>query len=189
MHTNIEQAIVTVKSIYEKLTGVPVPEATNQPYAQIPPEVEAEGYVVDKAKELFQTIDALKARSLPRAPIVPQRETGARALPAMPIPCAVVRGEKQLRFVLEMPGVPRQSIDVSVEGSTLRVVAERPLISVERGEQVIASDLAAGRLERVFTLPALASSEDVSAELQDGTLTIRVKLPASATARQRIDVR
>ena len=34
-----------------------------------------------------------------------------------------------------------------------------------------------------------AALDDVSAELSDGTLVIRVRLPASASARQRIDIR
>jgi HSP20 family molecular chaperone IbpA len=182
----MDQAIDQVKAIYQQVTGQAAPEPTpDSPYARIPPEVDAEEYVTMKAASLFERVKTIApAQSQVRA-----HNGAAQMMPAMPIPNALLRSENELRWVLEMPGVSKSSIEVELLATTLKVSASRPAVSVNKGDQVISSDFAMGRVERTLNLPFGVEPGHIQASLTDGLLTIRVRLPAGGTRAQRIEVR
>jgi HSP20 family molecular chaperone IbpA len=193
----VEQAIVGARAVLEQITGAPAPEfSTSSPYARIPPEVDAEEYVTMKAASLLEKVRSMPWSTMNRTPgeaptsaSTGPAPSGAHAMPSMPIPAAIIRGENELRWVLEMPGVPRSTVEVELLGATLRVSGARPAVSLEPGDQVLGSDLAMGRVERVLTLPMAVEASDVHATLSDGILTVRVRFPANKSRAQKIEVR
>ena len=187
MNQTMEDAIVRAKAIYEQITGEPAPEpAHGEPYARIPPEVDAEEYVTMKAASLLETVRSIQPKRQ-GSTVAPQ--PGATVMRALPIPAAVIRSETELRWVLEMPGVPRSAIEVELRGQALRVSGMRPAVTVDAGDQVLGSDLVMGRVERMLTLPMPVDPSHVQANLADGLLTVRVRLPVGSNDTQRIEVR
>jgi HSP20 family protein len=98
----------------------------------------------------------------------------------------VVQGERSYTVLVDLPGVRRADVDVTLEGARLIVRGVRrpshphgKARSVERG---------AGRFERVFLLPSSAVGDAVTADLIDGVLRIEVPVAGSAVSGRRIEV-
>jgi HSP20 family protein len=88
---------------------------------------------------------------------------------------------------LELPGVKKADIDISLSGRRLTVTGER---SQRKRTGILrrASTTSVGRFRYDVVLPGAVEAENVSASLDDGVLTVRVPKPASERPR-RIEVR
>lgn len=78
---------------------------------------------------------------------------------------------------LEVPGLGREQLDVSVRGQTLTLAGERSRPSEEEG-QVVRSERPVGSFRRSFALPWALDAEGVEARLERGVL--RVTVPRAA---------
>jgi HSP20 family protein len=103
-------------------------------------------------------------------------------------PTIDVLEEKDNYFILvELPGLKREDIKVSLEDVTLTISGERKVekrteeTSVHRVERFI------GRFERSVALPATVSAEKVKATYTDGVLTLTL-LKTEQAKPKRIDV-
>jgi len=109
-------------------------------------------------------------------------QTGTRAPLGMPLD--IYRTEDgNYHLDADLPGVRPDSIDVTVEHSTLTIKAER---APEYGEkdQVIAAERPQGSFTRQLALGEGADSEHLSAEYSDGVLHVTVPAAAKAQARR-----
>ena len=82
----------------------------------------------------------------------------------------------------DLPGVPRDRLDVRVEGETLLVDAELVLQAPEN-MQASHAEVQRTRYQRAFTLSRELDPAQVSAELNQGVL--RVRIPKAAHAQPR----
>jgi HSP20 family protein len=93
------------------------------------------------------------------------------------------------RFVIlaDLPGVIRESLSVSVDGSRLTLEGEKPLHHAAGGS-VKVGERACGKFRREFQLPSRVDGNAVAARLRDGVL--RIELPHhEASAKQvKVDV-
>ena len=85
----------------------------------------------------------------------------------------------------ELPGVSRKDVNVEVRDDELAIVGE--IKERERKGILRRRTRPVGRYEFRVTLPGPISAEDLSANLSDGVLTVRVPKPEPARA-QRIEV-
>lgn len=102
-------------------------------------------------------------------------------------PIDVYETEDRYVVTAEVPGVPRDDIDVAVQDNHLRLRGTRPAVphdsevphfhQVERGH---------GSFERTFRFADPVATEKISADLRDGVLTIT--LPKAALPPRRIQV-
>jgi HSP20 family molecular chaperone IbpA len=126
MERTIEEAIERAKKAYELVTGQPVPEVTAEaPYARIPPEVDREDYVLKQAASLFERV-----RAITQSPINASMgsTSGARA-------SADKTQQNETRWVLPLPGVPKENISVEfAEG--LLTVRVRPSGPSDRTQKI-----------------------------------------------------
>jgi HSP20 family protein len=87
-------------------------------------------------------------------------------------------------MAVEVPGLSRDDIQLTVQDGRVTLKGERPagdarsvrFALVERGH---------GRFSRTFALPAAVDASAVAADLQDGVLTITIP---KASSRRRIDI-
>jgi HSP20 family protein len=87
-------------------------------------------------------------------------------------------------FRFDLPGVPKDAIDISVENDVLTISGERKSALVaEEGRNVYRRETPCGRFERSFRLPDDADAERVSASYTDGVLEVRV--PRSVQVQPR----
>ena len=88
---------------------------------------------------------------------------------------------------LDLPGVDRKSLSVSVDGQWLEVSAER-VYAPEPGDEVLIEERPFGRFTRKFRLPGRVDASAVKADLVDGVLTVKVPVDALAPTAVRVDV-
>ncbi|SDK61285.1 HSP20 family protein [Glycomyces sambucus] len=73
-----------------------------------------------------------------------------------------------------VPGVSAEDVTVELEGRRLSITAEREAREAADGDRYLVRGLSSGSFSREFTLPAGTTAEQVSAEVADGILTVRV---------------
>ena len=88
-------------------------------------------------------------------------------------------------FLLDLPGVDPEAVQVTLEQGILKVTAERDLPAPD-GYECLTPRLGARTFERAFRVRG-ARAQEVSARLAEGRLTVRV--PKAAPERRRIEVR
>ena len=90
-------------------------------------------------------------------------------------------------MVLEMPGVDRDNIDVSVENGVLTVEGKINFSKYE-GLQPIYSEYNIGPYRRTFRISSRVDQDKIRAELRDGVITL--VLPKAEEAKpRRIEVK
>lgn len=104
-------------------------------------------------------------------------------------PATDIREESD-RFVItaDVPGVPVEDIEVTVNDGHLTVKGERDVKRVdENHDGHVRYERISGKFERTFGLPDTADNDGVSAQSRDGVLEIVVKKRESVQPR-RIEV-
>jgi HSP20 family protein len=93
--------------------------------------------------------------------------------------------ETASEFVLtaEVPGLPRDQIEINVEESRITIRGERATGQVPC-EQYHRVERGHGRFSRAFALPEPIDIEHVSADLKDGILTITIPKTSERGARR-----
>ncbi len=88
---------------------------------------------------------------------------------------------------VELPGLKREDIAVSLQDGALVISGERKSEKVEEGVEVHRQERYYGKFQRALTLPAPVAADKVKAQYKDGILT--VTLPKSEEAKpKQIDV-
>jgi HSP20 family protein len=83
----------------------------------------------------------------------------------------------------DLPGVKEGDLEVSLNGNMLSIRGRREEERKEEGENYYALERSSGSFTRSFTLPASADGENVSADLREGVL--EVKIPKTAEAQPK----
>jgi HSP20 family protein len=88
---------------------------------------------------------------------------------------------------VELPGMKREDIDVSLHDASLSISGERKGEEKHQDADVYRAERFFGRFQRTVTLPTPVAAEKVKAQYKDGVLTIT--LPKSEEAKPKhIDV-
>jgi len=118
---------------------------------------------------------------------VSQRESAAsHAEPALTPPVDVVEDAGGITLYADLPGVSRENLNLHVEADTLSIEAQADL-ATPQGLQTSHTEVGLGRFRRVFTLSKELDTQNVSAELAQGVLRLRIPKAAHAQPR-RIDI-
>jgi HSP20 family protein len=97
-----------------------------------------------------------------------------------------VRDDDEVTVYFDVPGVSQDDIDVSVEKNELTITVERRWD--DSGQQKLAQERQQGTFTRRLMLGDALDLEELTADLDEGVLTVRV--PVSEKAKQRtIEVR
>ncbi len=89
---------------------------------------------------------------------------------------------EEIVFHCDVPGVKQDDLDVSIEAGTLTIKGQR---RYEGGPQdQVWLGRSYGAFEKSFTLPDFVDAENMSADLSDGVLTIRVPKKPQAKPRR-----
>jgi len=100
------------------------------------------------------------------------------------IPCAdIYETEDALRVVMEIPGVERKDVNVALENDILKVDARIDFSKYE-GMEPVYTEYNVGHYARSFTLSSKIDQGDISAQLEDGVLTLTLPKAKEAQPRQ-----
>lgn len=94
----------------------------------------------------------------------------------------------QIVVRIDLPGVPREAIDISLEKDILTVRGERPTEEEIKGDAWLCCERSMGAFYRAIQLPAEVANDQVTAEQTDGVLTIVAPKVVRSQA-QKITVR
>ena len=82
--------------------------------------------------------------------------------------------EKEYVIRIEVPGIPRENLDVHLEGQMLTISGHRETRKEGEGEASFWREREAGRFVRSLRLPLPVEGAKVEAINQDGLLTVRL---------------
>jgi len=106
---------------------------------------------------------------------------------AMVPPVDVIEDASGITLLADMPGVPKEKLGVHLEPDSLTIEGEVAL-DLPEGMESAHADVSLPRYRRVFTLSRELDTENTSAELKNGVLTLRIPKAAHVQPR-RIEVR
>lgn len=86
----------------------------------------------------------------------------------------ILETEKDLTFVMDLPGVEEKDIDVEVVGDRLTIRAQRELEKEEKRDDYVRMERTFGSYQRSFNLEFPVESDKVDAQYKKGVLTVMV---------------
>ena len=95
----------------------------------------------------------------------------------------VFEDESGITLLADLPGVPRDKLEIKVEGDTLLIDGTVQPQTPE-GLEAVYAEVRVPRLRRSFTLSRELDSARVDANLKDGVLTLRIPKQADAQPRR-----
>lgn len=156
--TQIAEAIGKVEDLYRAVTGNQIP-ISNKPYAPIPAEKDPSEHVAEQMRGLL-------------AMLTP--ETRGDAMPPMAPPISVLESDAEILICMELPGVRRENVNVSVQENILTVTANRSPTGPMNGHRLRMTERPWGLFQRTVLLPAKVGGEGMTAQLKDGILELRI---------------
>jgi HSP20 family molecular chaperone IbpA len=95
----------------------------------------------------------------------------------------VFEDESGITVLADMPGVPKEALEIKVEGDALSIEgAVQP--STPDGLEALYAELRIGRFRRTFTLSRELDAARIDAGLKDGVLTLRIPKMEHAQPRR-----
>jgi HSP20 family molecular chaperone IbpA len=88
-----------------------------------------------------------------------------------------------ITLLADMPGVPKEQLEVKVEGDALWIEGQVQQ-STPNGLQAVYAELRVPRYRRSFTLSRELDTSRIDAQLKDGVLTLRIPKQAHAQPRR-----
>lgn len=111
------------------------------------------------------------------------RQTDSREAASLLPPVNVVEDTQGIILTADLPGVPKDKLDIHVEGDTL-IIEGQVEPGIPKGMEATHTEISLPRYRRVFTLSKELDSEKVSAQFQHGVLTLRIPRAEHAQPRK-----
>ena len=118
---------------------------------------------------------------------VTRQAESARSQATMMPPVDVVEDPTGITLFADLPGVPRDKLNLHVEGDTLSIEGEVSL-DMPEGMEASYAEVSLTSYRRVFTLSKELDPGKVTAELSQGVLKLRIPKAEHAQPR-RIEIR
>jgi HSP20 family protein len=164
----IEEAIGRMENLYRTVTGQSPPsEGVHTP---IPVERDPSQFVEEQLDRLLALLSPLERQA---------------ASAAWSPPLSVWENETEFLVCIDLPGVARKDVEVSIQGEALTVRGSRPAAHVKE-YQLRASEWPMGSFVRKILLPpGVVRTAEPSAHMKEGVLEIRItrEPPAAANAK------
>jgi len=116
----------------------------------------------------------------------PRTETPARQEPALLPPVDVIEDATGITLYADLPGVPKDRLQLRVDGDTLAIEGEI-VLPVPQDMSSSHAEVQLSRFRRSFTLSKELDADKVGAEFAQGVLRVRIPKAEHAQPR-RIDV-
>lgn len=113
----------------------------------------------------------------------PQDEGNGAITSAWLPPCDVFEDKDTVKIVAEVPGVRPEDVKLSLENNLLTIRGEKRQQAEERTERVHRYERSYGSFERSFALPSTVDPDKISANYENGILTVTI--PKAERARPR----
>lgn len=92
--------------------------------------------------------------------------------------------DSEVTIRAEVPGIPAKDLDISVSGNTLTIAGQKQESSEKKEENYYHCERRFGSFRRMIELPDTVDTDKVTAETDNGVVTIRVAKKPGAKAKQ-----
>ena len=158
---SIDHAIDQVERLYRSLTGREAPPIREQPYATIPPEKVPEEHVQEQVDRLVESLTEFS--------------DGKGALDGWRPSISMWEGRGEIWISVDLPGVSRDQVRVSVIRSMLEIQGTRPPRTATDGSVDLRyTEQMYGKFRRMIPLPQGLALDQLQAQMRSGVLEIRV---------------
>ncbi len=89
-------------------------------------------------------------------------------------PVEVYETDKEVVVKVDLPGIKKEDIEITVKENAVVIRAERKEEREEKTENIFRSERFYGVVERVIQLPVEVNPDEAKAEYKDGVLEIRI---------------
>lgn len=96
----------------------------------------------------------------------------------------VLENQDEILLEAELPGMKKDEIDIELNGDTLVLRGERKFEQTQRGEQFHRIERQYGAWQRTFQIEVPIDAQKVSANYEQGVLTVRLPKAESLKPRQ-----
>ena len=103
--------------------------------------------------------------------------------PALVPPVDVTEDAEGITLRADLPGVPKERLDVHIDGEVLAIEGERGL-ELPQGMEATHAEVSLPRYRRVFTLSKELDTGKLQAELNQGVLKLRIQKAEHARPRR-----
>lgn len=105
------------------------------------------------------------------------------------MPLDIKENEKEFIISVDLPGVKKEDIKVSLSEKQLVISASRGSEKEEKGETYWRIERSSGTMSRSMTLPENAADDGITAESKDGVLVVKVpKISASPPRKEALRI-
>ena len=108
-----------------------------------------------------------------------EQESQRAVLPAVD----VFEDDTGITLLADMPGVPKEALELKVEGNTL-LIEGRVQTQTPEGLEAVYAEVRVPRYRRTFTLSRELDTTKINANLKDGVLTLRMPKQSHAQPRR-----
>jgi HSP20 family protein len=115
--------------------------------------------------------------------LAPRTAADPDAQRAVPPAIDVFEDASGITLLADMPGVPKEQLEVKVEGDALWIEGQVQQ-NTPNGLQAVYAELRVPRYRRSFTLSRELDTSRIDAQLKDGVLTLRIPKLAHAQPRR-----
>ncbi|MEB3300296.1 MAG: Hsp20/alpha crystallin family protein [Candidatus Sericytochromatia bacterium] len=110
--------------------------------------------------------------------------TTTEATPRTWLPASnLIQRKEAYELQLALPGVPKEHVQLAIEGELLVIRGERPAPEAGEHDRWWMAEIPSGTFERRFRLPEGMTGEGISARHEDGLLRITLPVATTPTAR------
>jgi HSP20 family protein len=156
--TGIDEAIERMERLYRAVTGRDVP-AAEAAYAPIPAEKDPAQHVEERLNQLLRILGG--------------ERPGTGAAPSWTPPISAWETDSELVLSVDLPGVKREQVEVTIQGNLLTVSGQRSS-PAGNGARLRLSESAVGAFRRAVLLSGVVRGAEPRAEMKDGILEIRI---------------
>ena len=170
-NAEVEQTIGRMEQLYQNLTGS-APPRSEAPYAPIPAERDPAEHVEKQLNRLLTLLGELGGEARP----VPLTSW----TPAM----SVWESHTEIRICVDLPGVPRDRVQVTAQGKLLTISGTRD-VPKNDDFRLHSSEAPIGLFRRTVFVPGGMRETEPRAEMKDGVLEIRIQKESSQVTTPR----
>ena len=100
----------------------------------------------------------------------------------------IAEDERKYEIQLAIPGIPKENIKIDLQDGRLTISGERKLEKTEDGKKYHTIETQYGTFQRSFFLPDKVKTEEISAEFNNGILTISIPKDEKKLAKTSIQI-
>jgi HSP20 family protein len=103
-------------------------------------------------------------------------------------PLDYLETEKHFIVRLEVPGIPKENLDIHLDGHVLMISGHREVVKDVENEAFFVQERVAGKFVRSVRLPTPVLEDKIEAMVQDGVMTITLP-KVQVTPKSRITIK